>query len=749
MKIIHLIGGGDVGGAKSHVLSLIKELGKHIEVTLVSYRKGPFHDDAVSMGIDARVIRTGNILVDIRKTLKLVRENKYDVIHSHGAKANMIASIIRRITGIPVVTTIHSDYRLDYMNNMLKQLSFGVINMVSIRKIDYHIGVSDSYRNMLISRRFNPQHIFTVYNGIPFDNHIPPCTRQEFFKRYNIPFPEDSILVGIMARLDPVKDHETFIRAAAEVSMKNQKVRFLIAGPGDELRPRLEQFAEKLGVRDKICFTGMINEPYDFFQVIDINVLTSISESFPYVILEGARCLRATVSTRVGGLADLIESGVNGYLIKPGNWKALAQHLLELSYDEAKRAEMGRLLKEKAQKHFSLENMCKTQLNIYKRIIRLENRKKRDGKLYDIAILGYYGYKNSGDEAILKSIVHSLRERDPDLSFVVLSRKPGEAMRNNDVFAINRFSIYHVVKAIKRTRLFVAGGGNLIQDNTSTRSIMYYLSMLRLAKRYKAKAMLFANGIGPINRRINRRNAAKVLNQLDAITLREPVSYEELKRMGVTKPPIQITSDPAILLDPVPAKDVDRIMAEENIPSDKPLIGISVRKWADMSYLDSIAALADYCVDRFDAHPVFIPMQHPSDVNVCEAIIKRMSRKAWLIRGLYQPEELLGFIQRLTLMIGMRLHSLIYASNQMVPVLGLVYEPKVDAFLKEVSQLSAGTPLNMDCQKVYRLLDDLWENREVMREKLKNARERLVVLAKENVDVALSLLEQDSGWKNT
>ena len=89
------------------------------------------------------------------------------------------------------------------------------------------------------------------------------------------------------------------------------------------------------------------------------------------------------------------------------------------------------------------------------------------------------------------------------------------------------------------------------------------------------------------------------------------MSYEELKKMGVTNPPIQITSDPAILLDPVPAKDVDRIMAEENIPTDKPLIGISVRKWADMSYLDSIAALADYCVDRFDAHPVFIPMQHP------------------------------------------------------------------------------------------------------------------------------------------
>ena len=742
MKIIHLIGGGDVGGAKSHVLSLIKELGKHIEVTLISYRKGPFHDDAVSMGIDARVISTGSIIVDIKKTLELVRKNQYDVIHSHGAKANMIASIIRGITGIPVVTTIHSDYRLDYMHNFLKQMTFGVINMIAIRKIGYHIGVSDSYRNMLISRKFNPQNIFTVYNGIPFDDHIPPCTRRELFERYNIPFPEDSILVVIMARLDPVKDHETFIRAAAEVSRVNPKVRFIIAGPGDELRPRLEQFAEKMGVRDRICFTGMINEPYDLFQVIDINVLTSISESFPYAILEGARCSRATVSTRVGGLADLIESGVNGYLVDPGDWKALAGHILELSAEGIKRAEMGRLLRDKAEKHFSLEHMCKTQLDIYERILRLENRKKSDGKLYDIAILGYIGYKNSGDEAILKSVVQSFRERNPDLSFMVFSRKPGETMQDNEVYSANRFSLYHVIKALKRTRLFLAGGGNLLQDNTSTRSILYYLSMLQLAKRYKAKAMLFANGIGPINRRANQCKTAKVLNQLDAITLREPVSLEELKKMGVTRPEIHVTSDPAILLNPVPEEDVDRIMAKEGIPSDKPLIGISVRKWADMSYLDAIAALADYCADRFDACPVFIPMQHPTDVYVCEAIIRRMNRKAWLIGGYYRPEELLGFIGRLTLMIGMRLHSLIYASSQMVPALGCL-RIKVDAFLKEVSQPSAGTPLQLDCQKVYRLLDDLWENREAMREKLREARERLVLLAQENVDIALSLLNQD------
>ena len=91
-------------------------------------------------------------------------------------------------------------------------------------------------------------------------------------------------------------------------------------------------------------------------------------------------------------------------------------------------------------------------------------------------------------------------------------------------------------------------------------------------------------------------------------------------------------------------------------------------------------------------------------------------------------------------MIGMRLHSLIYASNRAVPALGLVYETKVEAFLKEVSQPSAGDLLNMDCAEVCKVLDELWNNRGEVRERLKKTKERLVVLAGRNVDIALSLL---------
>lgn len=740
MKVIHLIGGGDEGGAKSHVLQLIKELGKHIEVTLVSYRKGHFHDDAVAMGIDARIIRTGNVFLDMKKTLDLVRSGNYNIIHAHGAKGNMMASVIKKITGLPVVTTVHSDYRLDYIHSFLKRYSFGIINMLALRLINYHISVSSSLREMLIDRGFNPQNLYSVNNGIPFDNYIPPCTRKEFYDRFNIPFPEDCVLIGIMARLHPVKDHETFLKAAAEVVKTNPKARFLICGPGEDRMPYLKQVAESLGISKYVFFTGMVTTPYDFFQIIDINVLTSISEGFPYVVLEGARFGKVFVSTRVGGLKDLVDSGVNGYLVEPKDWKSLAKHLTELSLDEEKRVEMGRKLYEKAEQNFSLRKMCETQLSIYNTILKSEAKKKKDGKSYDITILGYYGYKNSGDEAILHSMLDSFRKLDSELNYVVLSKNTKETRKNYLVHSVNRFNVLKVYLCLRKTRLFLAGGGSLIQDNTSTRSILFYLSMLKLAKKAGSKVMLFANGIGPINKSFNRRIAKAVLNDIHAISLRDSKSFEEIKALGISKPWIYVTSDPAILMEPANKADIDQLIKDENIPNDKPLIGFSIRKWGDSRYFSQIAKIADYCSQKLNAHPVFIPMQYPGDYEVSKTIINLMNEPSSIVTRTYSPSVLLGFTSRLELLVGMRLHSLIYAASQCVPLLGLVYEPKVDAFLREINQPSAGTLENFDEENVCYLLESIWANRQKIKEQLSTSTQRLRIMASSNTLTAYDIL---------
>ena len=133
--------------------------------------------------------------------------------------------------------------------------------------------------------------------------------------------------------------------------------------------------------------------------------------------------------------------------------------------------------------------------------------------------------------------------------------------------------------------------------------------------------MLFANGIGPIKRTFNRHFAGKTLNDLQAISLRDSESFNEIKAMGIKNPNIYVTSDPAILLEPACKDDVDKLMKSEGIPSNKPLIGFSIRKWADSSYLKQIAEVA-VTVENFDAIR-FIPMQYPVIMRY-QAIRNRM-----------------------------------------------------------------------------------------------------------------------------
>ena len=113
MKVIHLISGGDSGGAKTHVLSLLQNLNRTITAQLVCFRDGPFAEEARSLGIPTLICGGNNIPRLCRELAALSQEGGYQVIHCHGARANMVGALLRSSTGVPVVTTVHSDYKLD------------------------------------------------------------------------------------------------------------------------------------------------------------------------------------------------------------------------------------------------------------------------------------------------------------------------------------------------------------------------------------------------------------------------------------------------------------------------------------------------------------------------------------------------------------------------------------------------------------------------------------------------------------
>jgi polysaccharide pyruvyl transferase CsaB len=483
--------------------------------------------------------------------------------------------------------------------------------------------------------------------------------------------------------------------------------------------------------------------------IVDISVLTSISESFPYSILEGARFKKATVSSRVGGIPDLIESGENGYLFEPGDYMKLAEQILDLAGDSSKRMIMGQKIYDKASTYFSLDRMCRTQLGIYEKILEKHSRRQKTGKSFDVIISGYYGFKNVGDDAMLMAIIDNLRAYKPDINIVVLSKRPSETRSTYGVESIGRLSLYRIYRRMRKARLFIYGGGNLIQDNTSSRSLLYYLGTVWMAKKTGLKVMFYANGIGPLKNTANIKTAKKIINDVDVITIREMLSFDELKRLDVDKPVIELTADPALALKVKPAEEVDSLLVNEGVDKSGPLVGISVRKfpgrpkYRSEKYEKVIALTADYLQESYGVKPVFIPMQH-DDLSVIDGVIAKMKTTGYVIRNRYSVAQTIGIIGRMEMVIGMRLHALIFAASQSIPIVGMVYDPKIEGFLKYVNQASAGSVKELDFNKLRDISDRVWNKRSLIKEKLQNDIAVLKERALRNASIAIELIENSN-----
>ena len=181
------------------------------------------------------------------------------------------------------------------------------------------------------------------------------------------------------------------------------------------------------------------------------------------------------------------------------------------------------------------------------------------------------------------------------------------------------------------TKLFINGGGSLIQDVTSTKSLYYYLYAIKTALKLNKKTMLYANGIGPVYKKKNKPIVKKILNQVDYITLRDERSVEVLNSMGVDVPPIAVTSDPSVSIAPNGIERVKEIFKNERI-DQKPYFVISIREWKNKNIASEVAKAADYISKTYGLTPIFIPMQNPHDISISIDCIKQMSQKGYMIK---------------------------------------------------------------------------------------------------------------------
>lgn len=340
-----------------------------------------------------------------------------------------------------------------------------------------------------------------------------------------------------------------------------------------------------------------------------------------------------------------------------------------------------------------------------------------------ILLAGYYGFGNLGDEAILEMVLEQLFQITGRDNITVLSGNKKETSSKYSVNAIDRYSILSIIKNLISSDALVFGGGSLLQDVTSKRSIYYYLFLIKLAGLMGNKVVMLSQGIGPILNERSRALTAKTLNKVDFITVRDKQSKEFLENIGVSENKIYLSADPVINF-----VSGDK----QKSPYDpKKKVCFSLRNWKSASISGKIARIAQRLTEN-EIECFFIPFYYSEDIALIEEIEQILGEEAVYYKDRLSTREAYGIIEGMNVLVGVRLHSLIFAAAASVPFVAVSYDHKVDHFVESVNMNVACGIENLDEELLYAEIIEKLENEEREKEKLFKSVKKLREIIKIN-----------------
>lgn len=306
-----------------------------------------------------------------------------------------------------------------------------------------------------------------------------------------------------------------------------------------------------------------------------------------------------------------------------------------------------------------------------------------------VLISGYYGFGNLGDEAILESIISELEKTVSKENIVVLSNDPERHRKTFGVAAVDRWKLASLVGLLPKAKLFISGGGGLFQDTNSPGSTIYYGGQIALARAFGAHPFIFAQGLGPLNSQTGKMATQLAAKLSQDVTVRDKASMAMLEKWNVKA---ELTADPVWTLDETPlpdsvAKQIDTIRSGNAL-----IVGLSLRNSHNFSERRREILLATLLKALpEDAALVLLPLQKEQDLPQLEPFMKGWQlagRKALLldVSALERPSQWVSLMRQFDLVVAMRLHALIFALKEGVPVMGLTYDAKVEHVLNQFGQ---------------------------------------------------------------
>ncbi len=751
MKILMTTMALDIGGAETHVLELSRGLKSMGHDVTVASNGGVYVDELEACGIKHVKIALHTkapieVLRSYFKLKRLIKKESFDIVHAHARIPAFLCGRLHKKLHFRYVTTAHWVFDV---NAVWKRIAHWGEKTVA---------VSEDIKQYLIDNYgVYSDNISVTINGVDMEKFSPETPSEGIAAELGLPAVGRRVVY--VSRMDT--DRSLAARHLAQIAPRLKErypdLQLIIVGGGDDF-DHVSSLADKANRASGESFVRMTGAR------TDINSLVSAGDIFVGVSRAALEAMSAS--------KPVIVAGNEGYIGRPeGDMLDIAMatnfccrgceastperlytdlcRLLDLPDTELKAiGERNRLI---IKENYSAAKMARDCLEVYESLRPFEYKKESD-----VILSGYYGFGNMGDDSLLLSIAEQLRRLDPEIRIIALTKAPARSQLKYGVRCINRLNIPAIMRAMKHSKLLISGGGSLLQNNTSEKSLNYYIAIMKMAKKAGLPVMVYSNGIGPIYGEGSVAKVKRILEDVDLISLREPSSLDFLRSVGVvSKREIKVSCDPALTVEPI--GDGRRTYIEDKLGialGENKYYALSVRKYENLKTGGSLStsafaerigrAMADIH-KKLGLIPVVVSVQNTADLEisrmVCEKFKEICGIDAILACGL-SARELTALLSNMEFAIGMRLHMLIYATNACTPAIGIAYDPKITAFLEYSGQDEPLDINDFSAEDISKRAEHTVLRRRELCEKIKARRDELSRLATFDAQCAIELTKK-------
>lgn len=307
-----------------------------------------------------------SVLAQIRR---LIERERIDIIHTHEVRSDIIGLIVGKLSGIPVVTTLHG-----WIENGLKGKLFTRFDKTILRFFDHVICVSEKMKKQVLKCGVRKDKVTVLYNALVIENYRRNGADRGFRRELNIG--DNTLLIGNIGRLSPEKGQADFIRAASLVLKECKDVRFVLIGKGDD-EPHLIELVKNLGIEKEIIFLGYRSDMFNIYNSLDLVVQSSRTEGMPNVILEALAMELPVIATDVGGTGEVVKHAFTGILTKPGIHEELVCGILQFVKKRDAFKQMARNGKKIIETDFDINERTRKLSQIYDSIAFKRRKSKK------------------------------------------------------------------------------------------------------------------------------------------------------------------------------------------------------------------------------------------------------------------------------------------------------------------------------------------------------------------------------------